>query len=170
MSDEHRERRIPTWLLALWMPVAVVVLLGLGVLLSEQSRGLYERYFNPEPLLSYDYGVSDGMVTSRNVYRRGDVVELIVTRCIRVDGKLKNEVYLSEDGQPRTGIDGQFLATIESSVPPGCTTRLAAVAKIPDDAKVDRTYTLAGAATITTRFGEQTVHWKSTRFYVVGGS
>lgn len=145
----------------LYFGLAGLILVALGAVAGTQIMDLYERHFNPRPLLSYDYSGGSGMPTDKAVYVPGEVVQLIIDRCIRESGTLRNEIYLSTDGTPR----GANIATIDSTVLAGCSSRLAAVAAIPKGTP-EGGYVLAGAATITTRHGSATVFWRSVRFYV----
>jgi hypothetical protein len=157
---------MPGWLVRLWMIPAALLILSAGAFASTGIHDIYERHFNPVQLLAYDYHGGDGMPTDHPIYRPGEIVSVFISRCVRVEGTLRNQVYLSLDGSPR----GVALATIESAVMPGCTSRLAAVATIPADTEPGRTYTLAGVQTIQTKVGDLSVPWRTTRFYVTGAS
>lgn len=149
--------------------LVVVMLLAAamcGIISTNISTGIYvyETYFNPVPLLSYpdtDAPDDPGMPTDRAMYQPGDTISLTISRSVRVEGTLKNLVYLSDSGEPR----GVLINTLEASVPAGYSSRSAAVAQLPIDTRPG-IYCLAGVQTITTKYGSLTVPWRSRWFYV----
>lgn len=153
---------MPRWLVRLWLLPAALLLFSTGALLSKAANEFYDTYLNPVPLLYYDYNGASGIPTDRPIYRPGETISLLVTRCVRELGSTRNQIYLSTDGTPR----GALIAVIDSTVMPGCTTRLATVASIPPDTEPDRLYTLAGVNIIISKSGTLPVQWRSTTFYV----
>ena len=159
------DNHMPIWIRRLWVLPALLLVITCVLFSAQRAEDVYQTYFNPEPLLKY--GNTSGepvpsLQADKVAYYPGETVKLIINRTLRVAGELDNIVYLSPTGEPH----GVKINRLQASALAGESEREGAVGVIPLQTPAG-VYCLAGIQTIATKYGSETIEWRSTWFYVI---